>query len=68
MPNFAANILITMKPYPGNNIGREKHILMLSTIAPARGLSSAGSNIVSESDPVFEKVFEKANEDYQRTY
>jgi len=57
-----------MKPYPGNNIGREKHILMLSTIAPARGLSSAGSNIVSESDPVFEKVFEKANEDYQRTY
>ena len=24
MPNFAANILITMKPYPGNNIGREK--------------------------------------------
>ena len=47
MPNFAANILITMKPYPGNNIGREKHILMLSTIAPARGLSSVSSNIVS---------------------
>ena len=36
-----------MKPYPGNNIGREKHILMLSAIAPVRGQSSAGSNIVS---------------------
>ena len=36
-----------MKPSPGNNIGREKHILMLSAIAPVRGQSSAGSNIVS---------------------
>ena len=44
------------------------YVLMLSTIAPARGQSSAGSNIVSESDPAFEQVFEKANEDYQRTY
>ena len=49
-------------------VGREKHILMLSAITPARGQSSAGSNIVSESDPVFEQVFEKANEDYQQTY